>query len=266
MRIALVSDIHGNLLALEAVAADIQRRGADLIVNLGDIASGPLWPGETVDWLMARTWPTIAGNHERQALAPDLSRMGPSDRYAAERLRPDQRTWLSELPRALWLDDVPGQRVRLCHGTPDSDMSYFLETVTGDFDPAARRDGVRMATRAEALARAGGEPAGLILCGHTHQPRVMAIDAHRLVVNPGSVGLPAYDDDAPCLHVVQTGCPHARYAMVEWQGRGWQSTDVRVLYDFAAAAQQAESNGRGDWADALRTGFVGRTQRGRWAA
>ena len=54
MRIAAVTDIHGNLPALEAVWADIQRAAPDLVVNLGDIASGPLWPQETVQWLMAR--------------------------------------------------------------------------------------------------------------------------------------------------------------------------------------------------------------------
>ncbi|MFO0443312.1 MAG: metallophosphoesterase family protein, partial [Betaproteobacteria bacterium] len=69
MRVALVSDIHGNLPALQAVAAAIEAARADLVLNLGDIASGPLWPRETVAWLAGRGWPTIAGNHERQALA-----------------------------------------------------------------------------------------------------------------------------------------------------------------------------------------------------
>ena len=65
LRIAAISDIHGNLPALEAVLADIARRGADLVVNCGDILSGPLWPAETAERLMALNLPTIAGNHER---------------------------------------------------------------------------------------------------------------------------------------------------------------------------------------------------------
>ena len=68
MRIAFVSDIHGNLPALEAVAADIHRRGADRVVNLGDNLSGPLLPRETAQWLMASDWLSLAGNHERQVL------------------------------------------------------------------------------------------------------------------------------------------------------------------------------------------------------
>ena len=68
MRIAIVTDIHGNLPALEAVAADIKRQGADLIVNLGDSLSGPLLPLETAQYLMSAGWLSLAGNHERQVL------------------------------------------------------------------------------------------------------------------------------------------------------------------------------------------------------
>src|SRR5690606_18348630 len=67
-RIAVLSDIHGNLPALEAVVADAEARGCTAFANLGDILSGPLWPFETAEYLMARQWPTIAGNHERQVL------------------------------------------------------------------------------------------------------------------------------------------------------------------------------------------------------
>ena len=69
MRIAFLSDIHGNLPALQAVRDDMARRGVDQVINGGDILSGPLWPRETADVLMALDWPTIAGNHERQLLA-----------------------------------------------------------------------------------------------------------------------------------------------------------------------------------------------------
>ena len=77
MRIALVSDIHGNLPALEAVVEDIERRGVDAIVNLGDSLSGPLMPLETARFLMAQDWVQLAGNHERQLLT------GPADRRGA---------------------------------------------------------------------------------------------------------------------------------------------------------------------------------------
>ncbi len=65
MRLAVIADIHGNLLALDAVLADIAARGVDLTVNLGDCVSGPLWPAETAARLMALGLPTVRGNHDR---------------------------------------------------------------------------------------------------------------------------------------------------------------------------------------------------------
>ena len=270
-RIAIVSDIHGNLPALEAVWAEIGRASATLVVNLGDIASGPLWPRETVQWLMAREsaeparWRTIAGNHERQCLAADVARMGASDAHAACALGAAERAWLAALPATQWiLDDV-----LLCHGTPASDLAYFMETVTSGFGVDGHR-GLRAATAAELGARLAETPAGdvrsglaasLVLCGHTHVPRAMALSGGPPVVNPGSVGLPAYDDVHPLPHVVENGSPDARWALVERDRRGAWHVQLRSTpYDRAAAVAQAEANGRGDWADALASGFVGRTE------
>ena len=225
LRIAIVSDIHGNLPALEAVWAEIVRATPSLVVNLGDIASGPLWPRETVQWLMAREaddpvrWRTIAGNHERQALAADVARMGASDAYAARSLGAPERAWLAALPATQWVAD----EVLLCHGTPASDLVYFMETVTAGFGIDGQR-GVRAATAPELGARAAetavgntrsGLAATLVLCGHTHVQRAMAVPGGPRVVNPGSVGLQAYDDVHPLPHVIEVGSPHARWALAE---------------------------------------------------
>ncbi len=67
MQLAVIADIHGNHLALEAVLADIDRRGLRAIVNLGDVVSGPLWPAETVELVRSRGIPTVRGNHDRWA-------------------------------------------------------------------------------------------------------------------------------------------------------------------------------------------------------
>jgi len=270
-RIAIVSDIHGNLPALEAVWAEIERAAPALVVNLGDIASGPLWPLETVRWLMAREaeeparWRTIAGNHERQALAADIARMGASDAYAARALGAPERAWLAALPATQWpLDDV-----LLCHGTPASDLVYFMETVVAGFGVDGQR-GVRAATATELSERAAQTPPGdarsglaasLILCGHTHVPRAMALPAGPLIVNPGSVGLQAYDDIHPLPHVIENGSPDARWALVERDRRGAWHVQLRTTpYDWQSAVVRAQANDRGDWADALASGFVGRTE------
>ena len=229
MRIAVLSDIHGNLAALDAVLGDIARRGVDATVNLGDILSGPLQPAETADRLMALTQPP--------------ERMEASDAYAQARLTERHRAWLASLPATLWLADD----LFLCHGTPTSDVQYFLETV----EPK----GARAADAAEVRARAGDVPAALILCGHTHLPRAHRLDDGRLVVNPGSVGLPAYDDGRPYPHAMEAGSPHARYAIVERGADGaWSVEAITVAYNWETAAATAEARGRPDWAIALRTG------------
>ena len=101
MRIAVIADIHGNILALEAVLDDLARRGgADRVINLGDCVSGPLWPRETVERLQALGWPTVRGNHDRRVALDPLDEMGPSDKFAYDRLTPAQRDWLVALPAA----------------------------------------------------------------------------------------------------------------------------------------------------------------------
>lgn len=253
MKFAAVSDIHGNLPALDAVLADIAREGVDAIVNLGDIVSGPLWPAETADFLMKLRWPTLAGNHERQVLTQPLSEMSATDRHTHAQLRPEHRAWLASLPGSLaWRDGT-----LLCHGTPTSDLQYLLETVTPGFQRGGVT-GVRAATPGEVAERLGDVRQRLILCGHTHVPRRHRLPDGRLVVNPGSVGLPAYDDTHPHPHVIENGTPQARYAVLAHGRTGWQAELRCIDYDFESAAAQAERNQRTDWADALRTGRVGR--------
>jgi len=242
MRIAVMSDIHGNLWALDAVLADIARRNVDVTVNLGDILSGPLLPAETAERLMVLGLPTIRGNHERQVLEHNPARMGASDLWAHEHIAPAHREWIASLPASMRLQDD----VLLVHGTPGSDLVYWMETV----DPG----GQRTASYAEVLERAGDAQASLILCGHTHVPRTVLLDDGRLIVNPGSVGLQAYDDDMPYPHKAENGSPHARYAIVERTAGGWAVEQYAVAYDWHAAAEVAQRHGRPDWVVALRTG------------
>ena len=254
MKIAILADIHGNLLALKAVLADVARQGVDQIVNLGDILSGPLQPAETADCLMELDLITICGNHERQVLAllsgPDSHiDATTTDGYTATQLSPAHIGWLKSLPSSLALND----EVLLCHGTPNSDLHYWLETVVPRCMSQESSLGVRAATAQEVTERLGDVRASLVLCGHTHVPRVVHSDC-TLIVNPGSVGLQAYDDVHPLPHIIETGAPHARYAVVEKVATGWQ-VDLRTIpYDHQSQAEVARRRGRHDWAHALATG------------
>ena len=229
--------------------AEIHRNTAetqiDVTVNLGDIVSGHLQPRATAARLMGLGLPTIRGNHERQ-LFGDPARMGESDAFARAQLLPEQLAWINALPATLRLL----HNVLLVHGTPTSDLVYFLDSVTPQ--------GSRAATPQEVADRAGAADAALILCGHTHMPRQVRLPDGRLIVNPGSVGLQAYDDDHGYPHVMENGTPHARYAIAEQDADGaWAAHFHAVVYDWEQAARLALANGRPDWVTPLRTGRVG---------
>jgi predicted phosphodiesterase len=256
VKLAVVSDIHGNLAALHAVLQDIARQGVDQVVNLGDILSGPLQPAETAEFLMAQGFPTITGNHERQLLQV-IDRGGAfdtqdSDGFAATQIKPAHVQWLRSLPAHHSLADD----LLLVHGTPASDLVYWLETVTPDFGQESS-PGVRAATADEVRERLhkaqGAQRASLVLCGHTHVPRAIRCGDTR-IVNPGSVGLQAYEGHHPHYHQVANGSPDARYAIVERQAAGWTARLCCVPYDWAPQAKLAVERGRHDWACALATG------------
>lgn len=242
MRLAIVSDIHGNLPALEAVLADARRRGVDGIANLGDSLSGPLLPRETAQFLMAQDWPQLAGNHERQILDDSVAR-STSDAYAHAQLGTAELDWLRSLPPSVALDDD----ILLCHGTPSSDLVYLLETVD--------EHGLRMASASEIDERLGGVTAALVVCGHSHVPRAARNARGQLLVNPGSVGVPGYTAHSPRPHVVENGSPDARYAIVERHRGAWQVQLVAVPYDFRPMAELARARGRMQWYYALSTGY-----------
>ncbi len=239
MRIAVVSDIHGNLDALEAVMDDLRDRAIDRVVNLGDSLAGPLLPKETAQFLMARQdWIHLAGNHERQMLALSTS-SGRADIYAHSQLGAAELSWLATLPAQASI----GDDVLLCHGTPGSDLVTLLETANCQ------------ASRADIEERLSGVTVGLVLCGHSHVARSVRC-AGRLLVNPGSVGLQAYSDDYPFPHAIESGSPDARYAIVERRNDAWQVALISVPYDSRRMVALAELRGFPEWAHALATGYV----------
>jgi predicted phosphodiesterase len=258
LKIAVLSDIHGNLPALKAVLDEVEGEGVDAVVNLGDSLSGPLMPAETADLLLERGFVTVAGNQDRGLLAqwqrPGCERaLDTSDGYAASQIADRHAQWLQSLPATHWLTDD----VYLVHGTPGSDLKYLLETVTPDFGLHGSI-GLRAASVEEIASRlAAGEEdcrrATLVLCGHSHVPRAALVEG-TLVLNPGSVGLQAYDEEEPARHRVRNGTPHARYAIVDRRGGHWNARLCSVAYDWDGMQQLAANCGRDDWACALATG------------
>ena len=235
MKVALISDVHGNRLALEAVLEDIVRQKVDATFNLGDLVSGPLEPNWTADILLDLDIPTVRGNHERNIIERRPEQLGPIDRFAQQQMDTRHRAWMNALPETLaMLDDV-----FLCHGTPRSCDEPWLDNwwngrtvVTPD--------------EAQVAAKAEGFDFPVMVCGHTHVPRAVRLKDGRLIVNPGSVGLQFHH-----------GSPDARYATVEVRGGTYYPSFHVVPYDHAAAARQAEANGFPAWRDVLMTGWAG---------
>ncbi len=245
MRLAVISDIHGNIRALEAVLARVRALGdIDRLVVAGDLLSGPLEPSETADALMALDAATIRGNHERQLLACAEKPGGASDQYAFEHTTAEQRAWLATLPATLEL--TPD--VLVCHGTPETDLVYLCEELDGG--------PVKLAPDEVITGRLAGVRHALVLSGHSHHPRTVRLSTGQLVVNAGSVGLQAFTGDPPHPHQVENGSPHARFVVCERTSRGWQAEHHQISYDWDAASETAARHGRPEWARWLRSGRV----------
>ena len=241
-QLAAIADVHGNTWALDAVLADIARRGIGTIVNLGDCAYGSLDPAGTMARLMQPGIETLAGNQDRDVFAPSgRVRAAPDHAFVTGALSAGQIAWLSSRPPTLTLGQV-----FCCHGTPDSDETYLLERVTAH--------GVSLEATEVIAERLAGVAAPVVLCAHSHVPRIVWLPGGKLVVNPGSVGIPAYDEDSPFPHVMEAGSPHARYAILTRAPAGWQPELVAVPYDWDAAADAARRNGRADRARWIATG------------
>lgn len=245
MRIAVISDIHGNVKALEAVLDDLAHQAPDAIVNLGDCVSGPLWPEETAVILRGLGWPTVRGNHDRVVAAGNVPTNNRTDSFTETALSSESLGWLRSLKPAFQFSD----QIFLCHGTPGNDDEYLIEKVD--------RGSARVAPEADIVRRVDGEKARLICCAHSHLPRVLRLEATgQIVLNPGSVGLQAYSDETPTPHVMENQSPHARYAMIEEFQGTWSFSLRAIDYDWQSAAHTAAANGRPDWAQALATGHM----------
>lgn len=238
--LAIIADIHGNRWALEAVLDDIDRRGIQQIINLGDHLTGPLDPVGTAELILSRDMLNIYGNDDRELFASYEER-SLSQKYTREQLTPAHLDWLSSLPET----SVFADEIFACHGDL-FDAPYLLEQVeaSGVF--------LRSTNAIEASVAHITQP--VILSGHSHVPRTISLPQGKLLINPGSVGMPAYTMETPMPYAMESGSPHARYAILNRTDRSWQVEHIQVPYDFEHAASVARTNQRPDWAEWLSSG------------
>jgi putative phosphoesterase len=249
MRLAVISDIHANLAALEAVLDDIASKSPDAIINLGDCVSGPLWPKETVELLEGRGIPSVRGNHDRWLRDRPMERLAGSDRFAHGQIG---EAWIEKLYNLPATIDVNAE-IYAVHGTPTDDNIYLLEdTDTGRMAPSPR------AAVIERLGAAMNR--AVVLCGHSHRQSLTQIPGGPLILNPGTVGCPVSPDNRLALSL-EFRSPHARYAILTRHSgpRGavqWGAELFALPYDWERAAARAESVASAAWRDALTVGSV----------
>jgi putative phosphoesterase len=169
MRVAAISDIHGNLHALEVVLSDIDAAGIDRVVVVGDTISGP-WPAEVFDLLTEVGALVVRGNVDRLTLDGGE---GPIGEWSAARLG-DRRATVAEWPltRELEIDEIG--RALVCHSTPSADDPIYTRITPDD----------------ELIGLLGAVGADMLVCGHTHMQYDRVLANGLRVVNPGSVGMP----------------------------------------------------------------------------
>jgi len=237
MRIAVVTDIHGNLTAFHAVLADIRRASPDIVVHGGDLADGGSSPVEIVDHVRDLGWEGVMGNTDEMLVRPasleDFASQSsaPPEMWSVirqiasatrSRLGEERLAWLRELP---FTTIIPGLAV--VHATPQSCWrAPGAEASEGDLESCY-----------------GALPAPVIAFGHTHIPAIRNLSGHpKLLINAGSVGLP-YDGD-----------PKASYLLLD----GLTPTIRRVEYNVDRELRALSACGLpgADWtARMLRTSF-----------
>ena len=225
MRIAVLSDIHANAQALEAVMSDVVNQGCEHVFCLGDIALAGPQPKEVIDYVMAQnTWTVIQGNTDKM-----IAQYGPEVMEFLEAQYPvmanaladdvsvindAHRAFLAELPPILSFE-VEGCTVLLTHGSPRANNEDILP-------------GMPLEIVEEIIA---GTTEKLILCGHTHVPCGYQTNTNQTVVNVGSVGRPMTQE------------PKACYAIIDFANGSFEVRHRFVTYDNVLAAQIMSQRG-----------------------
>lgn len=237
MRLAILSDIHGNLAALEAVLRDVAGRGVEGLVHLGDLVGYGPHPNEVVARVLEQEIGGVVGNYDlavchpdavegaEHFLRPDLSEVARAIyHWTRERVSDATREALGALPAQLVITEGP-RRFLFTHGSPERPNEYLLAET-----PAARLETLF-----------AGSCADVLVVGHTHVPLARNLGEH-LLLNPGSVGNP------------KDGDPRAAYLILDTE-TGLTAEQVRVEFDVETVAAASVHSGL-PWqlAEALRRG------------
>lgn len=231
MRIAIISDIHGNLQSLELVLADIQKANVDQTICLGDIASLGPQPREVIARLRELQIPTIMGNHENYLLDLRLTEnhhpwLRAAEEWGAAQLSADEMDFMRSLPTQLSFALDPNTTMFCFHGSPRSNEEFIYPTVSPD-------------TLDEIF---DGLNARVLVGGHTHVQMVRQ-HKHLTLLNPGSVGMPF---EFPMRGQDQRAIRRTEYAIIDMTDGRLNMDLYQLSIDFARLEKIARASGLPD--------------------
>lgn len=218
MKVAVISDIHGNMQALEAIINDYKNQNCEKVLCLGDLAMAGPQPVEAVNFVKEQNWEIIQGNTDKMIaefsdkilsnVKSAFPIMGNALENDAEILNDAQKSYLKTLPAQKELT-IEGVKVLMVHGSPRKNNEDILPDR-----PIEEIEEIIASTDAD-----------LILCGHTHIPCGYQTSKKQTVVNVGSVGRPFTDNAMAC------------YAVIDFNSGGFSVEHRFVDYDREKASE-----------------------------
>ena len=222
-KLAILSDIHGNLPALEAVLSDLKNFAVDQIIVAGDVINFGPFSNQTAKIVIENNWPVIRGNNEYFLLDSNTPRahvewsnpiLFAPTLWTVQHFDPRLKSIISTWPDTINLRFDGTHPIQLFHGTPNSSWDPIFWTMTD----------------AEIENILSSVEANYVICGHTHLPMDRKSGRWQ-IFNPGSVGVPL------------DGIPSASYMMLEGDKQGWRPIFRRIPFNYDAIYEEFEESG-----------------------
>jgi len=236
MKIAMITDIHSNIFALEAVLKDIEDKEIENIYCLGDLVGYGPFPNEVINLIREKNIPTVQGNYD-QSVGGELFACGcdykddkameigaKSLYWSQENTTEENKKWLRELPEKIEFE-AEGQKILLVHGSPRKNNEYLYE------------ESKELEEIADMIN------ADIMVCGHTHKPFHKKVKGIHMI-NAGSAGKPKH------------GNPKATYMIIDLNADDISTEIVEVQYDYEKMAKAIENSEiPSEFAEKIRKGI-----------
>ncbi|WP_027624145.1 metallophosphoesterase family protein [Clostridium lundense] len=218
MKIAVISDIHGNIIALKNAIEDIERRKVDLIINLGDFVGYGPYPNEVIDYIREKKIISVKGNYDASVVQNKFVYIRDTEinkfslPYAVSMLREDNREYLNNLPKTLTME-FEGKNITFVHGSTRS-INEYLKEDSKEVE--------------EVMQEFKGD---ILVCAHTHIPYLKKYD-NKIIINEGSIGKP------------KIGRPNSTYVLLNIEeNKDIEVEFIEIAYNYEAIIVEMKKKG-----------------------